>query len=370
MDTARKALSTALHGDGIYYFRFTGARQQTVFRSVFEYDYATRLLSSIEGCRLMAYMFTEHEVHCVMHCDRDWPGVTEDIREAFADLHEKLWENPKAVLSEEVLIALIDEHACLADLVITLHLLPVSRMLVADPSLYPWSSDHYFRQQEPPQWLDVGRVLNQLCQTRHNRAQRYEAAMAAPDKKILDLSSDTASGYLVFGRDAFIQKQMSSANIAKAERSQSELERLKEDAIGLIAERFDMTSEAMTDRTFRRQYHRLMPLVAWLLQKRDLTDETIADLLGEDEDQIPIWIRGIKAEHPQALTDRLSALWTPTQSSSQNATPNKTTATALSVTSHEVADKERLTATPHTNAEPDTTNGTKTPAPEDIRAQV
>ncbi|MEK9766631.1 MAG: hypothetical protein VW274_09135, partial [Thalassolituus sp.] len=163
----------------------------------------------------------------------------------------------------------------------------------------------------PPHWLEVGRVLNQLSQTRHNRAQRYESAIAAPDKKLLDLSSDSSSGYLVFGRDEFIQKQISSANVSKAVRTRSELERLRNDAIGLVAERFGISADDMSDRSYRRQYHRLMPLAAWLLRQRDLCDETIADLLNEDEDIIPIWIRGIPAEHPQALTDRLSALWTP-----------------------------------------------------------
>ena len=197
--------------------------------------------------------------------------------------------------------------------------------------------------------------------------------MAAPDKKLLDLTSDAASGYLVFGRNAFIQKQMSSANITKAERTQSELERLKNDAIGLVADRFGMTPEAMTDRTFRRQYHRLMPLVAWLLKKRDLTDEIIADLLQEDEDLIPIWIRGLTAEHPQALTDRLSALWTPAQAATRTTTPTVPQEPDKTADAKE-ADTATATTEPAPTLDPEpakeTASDTDSRSTEGIRAQV
>jgi len=310
MDNSQKIL----HGPGIYYFRLTGARQQPVFRSVFEYDYATRILSRLDACTLLAYTFFEDEIHCVLNCNRDWPGVIDDIRDAFADLHERLWDSHKAIISEEVRPVLVDEHACLTDLVIALHQLPVKRRLLPDASMYPWSSDQYYRALTPPDWIDCGRVLNQVCQTRHNRALRYESIMAnAADalSTLDDLSAGNHAEYLAFGRDAFIRKQLASTELTELQRSASELKRLREDAINLIAGRFGIEADSLRDRTFRRQYQRLMPLVAWLLQQRQLSYETIADLLDEDEDIIPVWLRGIDADHPASLTAKLSALWQP-----------------------------------------------------------
>lgn len=309
MDNRKKTL----HGPGIYYFRMTGARQQAIFRSVFEYDYAARLLSHVEGSTLLAYVFFDHEIHCVLDCQRDWPGIIDDIRDAFTDQHERLWESHKAVISEEISPVLIDEQACLADLIITLHQLPVSRNLVSDASMYSWSSDHHYRAHNPPAWIDCGRMLNQVCQTRHNRSLRYASLMSSTQATPLDLNESHHPEFLLFGRPALADKQQARAEMNQPGRSANELRRLRDDALQLIAGRFGITLESLKDSSFRRQYQRLMPLVAWLLEKRQLSYETIADLLDEDEDTIPLWLRGIPADHPQSLTDKLSALWSPAE---------------------------------------------------------
>jgi hypothetical protein len=64
-----------------------------------------------------------------------------------------------------------------------------------------------------------------------------------------------------------------------------------------------------------------MPLVAWLLKQRDLSDEIIADLLGEDESIILLWRRGVNAEHAQALLEKLTQLWQPTVGARVDAQP-------------------------------------------------
>jgi len=314
MDNRQKTL----HGPGIYYFRMTGARQQAIFRSVFEYDYTAHLLSHIDGSTLLAYVFFDHEIHCVLDCQRDWPGIIDDIRDRFTDQHERLWDAHKAVISEEISPVLVDEQACLADLIITLHQLPVSRNLVPDASMYSWSSDHHYRSLNPPGWIDCGRMLNQVCQTRHNRSLRYESLMNTTHATRMNLNESDHPEFLLFGRPALAEKQQARAEMNQPGRSANELRRLRDDALQLIAGRFGITLESLKDSSFRRQYQRLMPLVAWLLEKRQLSYETIADLLDEDEDTIPLWLRGIPADHPQSLLDKLSALWSPAEYSTES----------------------------------------------------
>lgn len=336
MDNRQKTL----HGPGIYYFRLTGARQQPIFRSVFEYNYAAKLLSNVEGSTLLAYVFFDHEIHCVLDCQRDWPGIIDDIRDEFTDQHERLWEAHKAVISEEVSPVLVDEQACLADLIITLHQLPVSRNLVPDASMYSWSSDHHYRSLNPPGWIDCGRMLNQVCQTRHNRSLRYESLMNTTHVTQLNLNKSDHPEFLLFGRPALAEKQQARAEMNQPGRSANELKRLRDDALQLIAGRFGITLESLQDSSFRRQYQRLMPLVAWLLEKRQLSNETIADLLDEDEGTIPLWLRGIPADHPQSLLDKLSALWSPADSpheTSHNQLPAATPTDTASTDSEEGA---------------------------------
>jgi hypothetical protein len=303
---------TPLHGPGVYYFGLKGARNQSIFQSVFEYDYAIQLFAELPGCTLLAYTFFDDEIHCVLHSERDWPLVFDDIREAFTELNNQVWETKKPVLSEQCTVLMVDEPAWLQDLVIHLHQLPVIRRLVADTSVYAWSSDHHYRSNTPPPWLDTGRMLNLLCQTRHQRSQRYSAVMAQSELIHIDLMEGTHPTYLALAREAFVDYHQRQSGVTASQRSEEELNRLKQDALKLISDRFDITIESLCDRLFRRQYQRLMPLVAWLLKQRDLSDETIADLLGEDESIILLWRRGVNAEHAQTLLEKLTQLWQPT----------------------------------------------------------
>lgn len=323
MDNSTSAVAinskTPLHGPGVYYLGLKGTRNQAIFQSVFEYDYAIQRLSHLEGCTLLAYTLFDDEIHCVLYTERDWPLVFDDIREAFVQLNHKLWDSTKPVLSEHGTILMVDEPAWLQDLVIHLHQLPVIRRLVADPSVYAWSSDQYYRSHTPPSWLDTGRMLNFLCETRHQRAQRYSAVMAQTDLIHIDLTHGTHPTYLALAREAFVEYHLRQTGVIATPRSPEELNRLKQDALKLVAERFDITVESLCDRLFRRQYQHLMPVVAWLLKQRDLCDETIAKLLGEEESSILLWRRGVNAEHSPQLLEKLTQLWQPQISVLQNA---------------------------------------------------
>jgi hypothetical protein len=163
-------------------------------------------------------------------------------------------------------------------------------------------------------------MLNQLCDTRHNRALRYQAVMERPprqsdilDNVMLDNAGTlTQAGYLALGRPEFVSHELTPKPLPPMKRSKDELQRLYADATGLIAERFGITTDSLEDRSHRRQYHHLMPLVAWLLKQRQLTDDQIATLIQEEEETIPLWVRSVHSDHSPMLIDRLTQLWQPT----------------------------------------------------------
>jgi hypothetical protein len=311
-----------LHGAGVYYFALSGARSQGIFQSVFEYDYGIRLLAELRGCRLLAYVLDENSIRCVMRCDRDWTEVLEDIQVAFNQLHERCWQQTKPVLSEQGIVLLVDEQAYLTDLIIQMHRLPQTQRLVADASVYPWSSDHHYRDLNPPKWIDTQSMLNLLCQTRHNTATRYQAVMEQPHVVELDLEHGCHPLYQALARDHFINQHQARNAVTGVSRTPEELQRLLNDACDLIAGRFSLTRDELLDRTLRRQYARLMPLVVWLLSERGLTHETIANLIKEDEEVLPLWIRSVPADHPDTLLAKLKALWSPDLASLQLASSN------------------------------------------------
>ena len=90
--------------------------------------------------------------------------------------------------------------------------------------------------------------------------------MNTPHVTQLNLNESNHPEFLLFGRPALAEKQQARAEMNQPGRSANELKRLRDDALQLIAGRFGITLESLQDSSFRRQYRRLMPLVAWLLE--------------------------------------------------------------------------------------------------------
>ena len=306
-----------LHGAGTYYFSVHGAKDQPIFNSVFEFEYGVQILGHIKQTRLLAFVLDEHQMQFVLQSERDWTEVMDDVQIAFDDMHERCWHKRKQVLSDQGIVMLVDEQAYLADLIIQLHRWPETMRKVADASLYPWSSDQGYRALTPPHWLHVEPMLNLLCNTRHNRAQRYETVMQQSQQQVqaqrqaLDLQHGSHPTYQALARDGFINQHLKRQALAQAARSDEDLRHMYNDACQLVAERFNLNVEQLIDSRNRRQFNRLMPIVVWLLQERGAHLDDITKLVGEDEDRLKLWLRNLPADHSQTLLNKIAALWSP-----------------------------------------------------------
>ncbi|MBE0483363.1 MAG: hypothetical protein IBX52_07660 [Bacterioplanes sp.] len=301
-----------LHGPGVYYFAIGGVKESPIFNSVFEFEYGVNALASLPSTRLIAFHLESDHLHCVLRCERDWSEVFDDLQRAFENLHERCWGKRKAILSDQGTVLLIDEQAYLADLVLELHRLPVIQKRVVDASLYPWSSDHLYRLKNPPTWIETDAALNLLCNTRHNRHERYAAVMAQPAKAVLDLQQGNHALYQALARDTFIDRHLKRSALVQSQRSREDSRRLFDDACDLVADCFSINKVDLQDSSQRRQFNRLMPVVVYLLRDRGLHYDDITRLVGEDEDRLQLWLRNLKADHAPALLNRIMQRWSPT----------------------------------------------------------
>lgn len=305
-----------LHGAGTYYFSVHGAKDQPIFQSLFEYEYGVGILAGIKQTRLLAYVMDQQHMQFVLRSERDWTEVMDDIQIAFDDMHERCWHKRKQVLSDQGIIMLVDEQAYLTDLIIQLHRWPEQQKKVIDPSLYPWSSDQHYRALTPPAWIDVEPMLNLLCHSRHNRAQRYDAVMQQPQmqqpqNQQLDLQHGSHPTYQALARDGFVNQHLKKQALQQSARSEEDLKRLYQDACALVAQRFSITIEQLCDPLNRRQFHTLMPVVVWLLRERGARLDDITRLVGEDEQRLQLWLRNLPADHSPQLLNKLAELWSP-----------------------------------------------------------
>ena len=303
-----------LHGAGVYYFSVYGAKDQPIFQSVFEFEYGRQLLSAIPDTRLMAYVLEEKRLQFVMRCSRDWTGVMDDIQTAFDNMHERCWHKRRQILSDQGVVLMVDEQTHLTDLILQLHDWPRRSGLVASADLWPWSSDHQYRMDHPPAWIDTESMLNLLSHSRRNRAQHYIDVMHKPITSQLDLEHGNHPLYQALARDHWVDQHMKKEALTQSAYREEDILRLFSDACELVARQFDITIDELKDKLHRRRYHNLMPLVVWLLRERGITLEAIAPLLDEEEDRLQLWLRNVVADHTDNVRHKLHNLWAPDNS--------------------------------------------------------
>lgn len=300
-----------LHGAGVYYFALTGAKEQAIFQSVFEYEYALKALATLPGTRLLAYVLDSHSVQLVLRCQRDWSEVMDDIHTAFDTLHERCWNKRRQVLAEQSTVLLVDEQVYLATLVLQLHDWPRYSGKVADASLWPWSSDRWYREPQPPAWIDTESMLNLLAHSRRNRSQHYEAVMQQPVGEKLDLRHGNHPLYQALARDAFISRYLKQEALVQSAYTKDDVNRLFADACQLVAEQFGLSVADLRDPTQRRRFHHLMPLVVWLLRERGVALDELAKRVDEDEVRLELWLRNLPADHTDNVRSQLLRRWQP-----------------------------------------------------------
>lgn len=300
-----------LHGAGVYYFAVTGAKDQPIFNSVFEYEYGLNILSKVAGTRLLAYVLDDQHMQFVLRCQRDWTEVMDDIQAAFDSMHERCWHKRRQVLSDQGVVLLVDERASLVDLVLQLHHWPVQCALVADASLWPWSSDRYYREPHPPAWLDTESMLNLLVNGRRNRAQHYIDVMKAPFKPKLDLIHGSHPLYQALARDQWVDQHLKKEALIQSAYSRNDIQRMFDDACQLVARQFNLSTAELCDKHNRRRFHHLMPLVIWLLRERGVHLEAMTKLVDEDEVRLQLWLRNLPADHTRNIRDKLAQQWSP-----------------------------------------------------------
>lgn len=298
-----------LHGPGTYYLAFAAARQESIFHSVFEFEYGVEILSSLNHAHLIAYLLNADTLQIVIDTETDWPDIVDDIHQSFDDMHNRIWHKQKRILSEQVTALRVEESRHLVDLILQLHQLPQRQKWVADASSYPWSSDQYYRTQQAPAWLQRDRMLNLLCHNHHHQPQRYDQVVQNLHPHTLDLQQGNHPDYLALASNSAVQHYLAQPIQTEQEPEDIDLEQSYTQACQLVAQGFSVSSDLFTQVRHRRLFNRLMPVVVWLMQQKGISLYALSQLLKEDEERLTSWLRNIKADHPESILYKLQQRW-------------------------------------------------------------
>ena len=295
-----------LNGAGTYFFTVRGAKDAPIFRSVFEYEYFRKILAQEKGCELIAYVFSEYEVRWVMHCEQDWQVILDNLRAHMQELHFKLWHKHQQILSESAEVIFVEEDRYLVPLVMEMHYWPVRKGLVASPDVYPWSSDHLYRNIKQPDWLARHRMLKRMTKQRCNTLVRYERMM----EQFTPWDTEEVENplYKAFASSAYIALHLRKKKTVDRF-SEAQIIALRMEAEKLVTSILGNSVEQVKQPRSRRQYQHIEPLVMWLLSQTDCSIQQMSFTFDLDETIIQGWIRSLPNQHPESFLTRIQQAW-------------------------------------------------------------
>jgi hypothetical protein len=150
------------------------------------------------------------------------------------------------------------DFACSAQTLVQPSLNPVEAGLARRAQDYVWSSDHYYRRERSPDWLDVGRVLPLLGPTKKIASARYRKLMR---EKVAEPYEDLQShARAIKGDKAFAERVLREVG-----KSESRVRSLTENQVArAVAASLGMKPRELTTASRQRKESRARLIAAYL----------------------------------------------------------------------------------------------------------
>ena len=163
----------------VYHVTARGNERRAIFRDDEDrHDYLSRLAFYREkfGFRLLAYCLMTNHIHLAIRrgasaLSRVMASLHSSYTQSFNRRHRRVGH----LFQGRYKSFLVQEDRYLQALIRYIHQNPVRAGIVGKAADYPWSSDRFFRCEQPPSWLDVDDVLASFGPTRRSALRRYLA---------------------------------------------------------------------------------------------------------------------------------------------------------------------------------------------------
>lgn len=129
------------------------------------------------------------------------------LQVSFAAYYNRRKERKGYVFQGRFRSILVEADEYFEELSRYIHLNPVRAGMVDRPEAYQWSSYRaYIGEEDPPEWLDTGRLLSRFGKRRDSSARRYRRFVEAVDPHDLNNPDDQADAGLILGTAGFVDR--------------------------------------------------------------------------------------------------------------------------------------------------------------------
>ena len=194
-------------GNALYYVELKSNGHRPLFAERAGFSTFLELLSGLQnetGASTLAYCLLQDSIHLVIHNgEQSLQNSCNHLIKHYTQYAQQQWKHNGSLFHKHPHSLLLEPSRYLLPLVQQLHQRPVEMGLVAEASIYPWSSLQSYLGENPQQWIDT-QAFEQHTGLCGRRRQTHLECLSQPPAQPLNLHLGNHHQVWALASNAFI----------------------------------------------------------------------------------------------------------------------------------------------------------------------
>lgn len=285
--------------NALYYVELTGNGHRPLFieREGFSaFLDCLKALHDSDGAIITAYCLLQDSVHLVIQCPQtDILSAAQKLKKSYTQYAQQQWHHHGSIFHKHVHTLIVEPSRYLLPLIQQIHYRPVDMGLVAEASIYPWSSLTSYLSMSAPTWLDTDTLMRH-CGLKIGHRRTHTDYLKQPPAQPLDWHRGNHHAVWALASDTHLNLFQQPTQDAAAQLPP--LQWLTEQ----VCQSHHITPRDLTLRQGHRRYREIMAIIAYLAKHiSNIEPQAACDYLQQDSELLTPLIVSLSANRGQYL---------------------------------------------------------------------
>ena len=207
-------------GNALYYVELKSNGHRPLFSERSGFTAFIELLASLKehsGATPIAYCLLQDTIHLIIQRgDKSLQSATQALMQPYTQFAQQQWNHHGSIFHKHPHNLLLEPSRYLLACIQYIHQRPVAMGLVAEASIYPWSSLQAYTGEQSQTWLNTA-ALQQFTGLALHRRSGHLDCLSQPPEKTLDLQQGNHTKVWALASNDFVERLLNRS------RSESEL---------------------------------------------------------------------------------------------------------------------------------------------------
>lgn len=196
-------------GNALYYVELKSNGHRPLFSERSGFSAFVELLANLEersGATTIAYCLLQDSIHLIVqNGGQPLQSSTQALMQEYTQFTQQQWKHHGSLFHKHPHSLLLEPSRYLLPCIQYIHQRPVEMGLVAEASIYPWSSLQAYTGEQPQAWLNTT-ALQQFTGLALHRRNSHLNCLSQPPTQTLDLQQGNHSQVWALAGNDFIER--------------------------------------------------------------------------------------------------------------------------------------------------------------------